>query len=144
MGHIAAHPIAAQAILPLSQLYRPHLHPPCSCTAISLPPSQPHMLPPPIVAMHILLSHASLLHRPCCLPLQPHTSHLHGHIAASLTATHIATLLPPVWAISQHAPSLHRPHHLPYSHTDHISAHLAVAQPCHCLPCSHTCCCPPL
>ncbi len=62
----------------------------------------------------------------------------HGHITASLTATHITTPLPPAWAMSQHTSQLHTLHCCPYhSCICHIAMHPAAAWPHCCLPYSH-------
>ena len=106
-------------------------HMPCSCMAMLLPPSQPHMSP-----------HASQLHGPCCRPHCSRTCRIAAHLAAAQ-------------ATSPHALQLHGPHRrTPCSCIGHVAVHLAAAwatllcalqlhgphrhAPCSCTPC----CCP--
>jgi hypothetical protein len=113
MDHITAPTAATQvASLHTLQLHGPHCHPPCSCMATSLPPSQ---LNTPCHHSHC----SCTCYVPCsCTGHVAVPSQLHGHIAASLAAIHIAACPTAAWATSLPPLHLHTPHrHMPHIYT---------------------------
>jgi len=126
---------------PPSQPYTPRHHMPYSM-AMLLPPSQSHM-------SHHRTPHRCMGHitpLTAAHAVSPHTSQLHGHIVASLTAAHVATPLSPAWAMLQHALRCcpHRSHTRCTGHVAPLAA-AHIVLPCalllhrpHCRPCSGT------
>ncbi len=129
-GHVTT-PLPTHTTL-LHTSHMPCRRAPCSCTAMSLPPcSCTHCLAAAHTALPLPTHVAPLT---AIHTASPHALQ-HGHVAASLTVTHVT---------SPHTSSLHGPHHPPHSCTCRVTTHLAAAWPHCCLPHSCTRCHPSL